>query len=212
MVSNATIEVSGEGKVTVPPDQAVSTLGVETQGTALRQVQSANSAAVERIVSSLRALGIPPRQIETVDYRIEPVYDYSNGAAVFRGYKVTHLLQVTSSAASAGAVVDTAVSQGANVVQGVRFTLSQAAAYKDRALALAVADARRKAAAIAAASGVATGAVPLSVRELPLAPEPIPRPAVLSAASEAVPIQAGQLTVTAAVLAVFGMVRPNGSG
>ncbi|NIK76410.1 hypothetical protein FHS15_001535 [Paenibacillus castaneae] len=203
MVSNATIEVTGEGKVMVSPDQAVSTVGVETQVSELRQAQSMNSAVISRIVSALQAFGIPSQNISTIDFRIEPVYDYTNNVAEFRGYKVTHLLQVTSSADSAGSVVDTAVSQGANVVQGVRFQLSQEAAYVDQALALAVADARRKASAIAANSGVTIGAVPFTVRELPLLAEPIPFRATLTTMSDGIPIQTGQLTVSAAVRAIF---------
>lgn len=108
----STIDVLGEGMVTAAPDRAVIVLGAVTEGPALQAVQNENAAAVTNIVNSLLAANIPREMIQTYDFRIEPQYDYENGKQIFRGYKVTHLLQITAdNAGQAGILVDTAVSQ-----------------------------------------------------------------------------------------------------
>ena len=109
------IKVNGDGEIAVQPDTATVNLGVVTESKELMEAQQQNSIIANKVINSLIALGIDKNQIQTIEYRIEPNYDYSSGEQIFRGYKITHILQVKIDDLSIiGKVVDTAVENGAN--------------------------------------------------------------------------------------------------
>ncbi|WP_274651035.1 SIMPL domain-containing protein [Paenibacillus humicola] len=203
--SASTIEVFGEGTVGAAPDQAVIVLGAESEGPELQPLQAANAEIMTNIINALLRLNIPRENIQTSDYRIETRYDFEDGRQIFRGYSVTHLLQIRlDEIGQTGTVVDTAVSEGANRVESIRFTIRQPEVYVNQALALALRNARQKAATIAAALGVPLPAVPSLVEELPRAGEPIPFAAVSAFAKSApTPIEPGELDVRAAVRVTY---------
>ena len=195
-----TIEVQGDGTIDAAPDQAVVVLGAITEGPVLQTVQNENALIVTHIIESLLELGIPKENVQTQDFRIEIQYDYKDGEQIFRGYKVTHLLQITiDKVEETGIVIDTAVSSGANTVTSVQFTLADPAPYENEALSLAVRSARHKAETIAAALRVQLAAVPCQVQELSRGAEPVPFAAAMQMQSAATPIAPGQLTIAASV-------------
>lgn len=202
--SPPTIEVLGEGMVTASPNRAIVVLGAITEGNALQLVQAENARITANIILSLQNLGIPKEKIQTNDYRIETQYDYVDGKQIFRGYKVTHLLQITTDRVEqTGVIVDTAVSQGANSVSSIQFTLVQPEFYENQALSLAVRNARQKAMTIAQTLGTTIGAIPFRVEELTHPTEPIFFKTTLAAASTVTPIQPGELTINAMVRASY---------
>lgn len=195
-----TIEVQGDASVAAAPDQAVVVLGAVTEGPVLQTVQIENAQIIAAIIASLLELNIPKENIQTIDFRIESQYDYTDGVQIFRGYKVTHLLQITiENVGEAGIVIDTAVSNGANTVTSIRFTLADPAPYVNEALALAIRSARQKAETIAASLRVNLAAVPCQVQELSRAAEPVPFTAALQMESAATPIEPGELTLSSSV-------------
>jgi uncharacterized protein len=202
-----TIEVLGEGTVAAAPDRALVVLGVITEGTVLQTVQSENTETVTNIINSLLQINIPREHIQTNDFRIEIQYDYIDGKQIFKGYQVTHLLQITIDRVDqTGIVVDTAVSHGANTVTSIQFSIHQRDKYENQALALAIYNARQKAVTIASTLGVSIAAVPGKVQELSPAVEPIPfRTSFLSDAA-VTPIEPGELTVNAAVQVLYLIV------
>ncbi|EGL16309.1 MULTISPECIES: SIMPL domain-containing protein [unclassified Paenibacillus] len=196
----AAIEVTGDGIVSVIPDQAVIVLGAVTEGESLSPLQAENARIISAVIDSLLQLGISRDNIQTDEFRIDPQYDFQDGKQIFRGYRVTHLLKITTErVGETGTIVDTAVSKGANSVSGISFRTSQPQKYSKEALALAVRNAREKAQTIAASLGVTLAAVPESVREISRQNEPVPFKASVLAASPATPIQPGELQVYAAV-------------
>ncbi|WP_424767567.1 SIMPL domain-containing protein [Paenibacillus sp. sgz302251] len=195
-----TIEVLGEGTVAAVPDRAVVVLGAATEGAVLQTVQSDNAQIVTSLIESLMELGIPKEKIQTYDFRIEAQYDYIEGQQVFRGYKATHLLQMTiDNIEDTGLVIDTAVSNGANSVTSIQFTVAQPAIYENEALSLAIHNARQKAETIAAALSVKLAAIPCQVQELSRTAEPQPFSASLHMQSAATPIEPGELSLSAFV-------------
>lgn len=196
----STVEVIGEGTVTASPDRAVIVLGAVTEGTSLQTIQSENAAIITRIINALLNMNIPRERIQTTDFRIDVLYDYEDGRQIFRGYRVTHLLQITTdTVGQTGLIVDTAVAQGANTVTSVRFSLRNPEAYVNQALSLAISSARQKAITIANALGVNLAPVPIEVQELAVSREPIPFATAMLAAEAPTPIEPGQLSVRAAV-------------
>lgn len=199
------IEVIGEGKIAVAPDQAIITLGVITEGQNLEEAQKENNEKIANIIRSLLALGIPKENIKTSEFRIDTQYDYVEGKQVFRGYRITHLLQITvNQVGLTGRVVDTAVSQGANFVSNIQFTLSKPEAFYNRALALAYDDSLLKATTLARTMGVVLSKVPASVQELSQGTvAPIAYQSEMRVKAPSTPIQPGELDIIARVLVKF---------
>lgn len=195
-----TIEVAGEGTAAAKPDQTLITLGVVTEGKDAQSAQSENAKTTTAIIEALVGLGIPRKRVQTRSYGIEPQYDYEDGKQVFRGYKVTHLLQVTLDGTDqAGAFIDAAVQQGANTVTDIVFISSQAEEYQRQALSQAVRIAQEKAASIVGTLGVSLSAVPCRVQEIAYEAEPIRFKAAMAMDGSQTPIEPGQLTFRAAV-------------
>ncbi len=195
-----TIEVLGEGRAAAAPDQATIQLGVVTEGMELKKLQEENAAATEAVIAALLAAGVQESQLQTVEFRMEPQYDYPDGQQVFRSYKLTHMLQLTTDRIDeAGALIDTAVANGANQVNSVQFTLSDPAAFYNEALTLAMSNARDKAETIAGSLGAQLSAVPRQVQELPVnSGGPVPFGAMMKVAADT-SFMPGELTVKAAV-------------
>src|SRR5690606_20881763 len=99
--------------------------------------QKENTNATTNIVEALLQLGIPKENIQTTQYSIDIQYDFEDGKQIFRGYKVTHLLQVTvENIEQTGLIVDTAVNNGANTVSNIQFTLQNPDIAYNHALSL----------------------------------------------------------------------------
>lgn len=199
------IEVVGEGRIATAPDQAIITLGVITEGQNLEAAQKENNEKIANIIRSLLALGIPKENIKTSEYRIDTQYDYVEGRQIFRGYRITHLLQITiNQVALTGRVVDTAVSQGANTISNIQFAVSKPEAIYNRALSLAYNDSLLKATTLASTMGVALSKVPASVQELTQGSvAPVPYQADMRVKSAATPIQPGEVEIVARVLVKY---------
>jgi uncharacterized protein len=203
------IKVSGEGLVSVQPDRAVVTLGVITENKNLSTSQKENAETTTKVMGALLNLGIPKENIKTVEYRVEPQYDYENGKQILRGYKTTHLLQVTlDHLTQAGPAIDAAVSQGANSVSNIEFTLAHPEYYYQQALALALINGHQKALTISRTLGVTLNPIPQFVMETTQQPSPLPRPTVYFARSEGTPIEPGKLQINAAVRVEYSYFTP----
>lgn len=160
------IKVTGEGELLVQPDSASVNVGVITENKELITAQQQNSVEVTKVINSLHGLGIPQNQLQTFDYRIESDYDYDQGKQIFRGYKITHLLQVKIEDLSMiGKVVDTAVKNGVNYVSNVQFKVKNKDSLYQQALALALNNAIEKAKTIAGTLNVTLIPTPTLVME-----------------------------------------------
>jgi len=198
------LKVTGEGSISVAPDRAVVTLGAITENQNLQVAQSQNTRIISNVIDSLLQLGIPKDNIKTAEYRIDIQYDYQEGKQIFRGYRVTHLLQITIDQIElTGRVVDTAVNNGANSVSNIQFTLKNPEIYYNQALSLAVKDSVLKAMTIAKTLGVRLNKIPIQVQEISPVPEPVPFETTLYAKRADTPIQPGELKVSATVRADY---------
>lgn len=202
---NNIIKVKGEGEIAVQPDTASVNLGVVTESKELIGAQQQNSIVGNKVIDSLIALGIDRNQIQTFDYRIEPNYDYDQGKQIFRGYKVTHILEVKIDDLSIiGNVVDTAVQNGANYVANVQFTTRYKDSYYQQALVMALNNASSKATTIANTLRVTLNPTPILVTEGTDVIQPFESQQVAFAKGvSSTQILPGQLLIKASVSADF---------
>lgn len=179
--SAPSITVVGSGTISGPPDTAEVNAGVVTQAATASQAMSQNSVAMERVLKALAALGIADRDIHTTNVSIVPQRALSQSGrppsspvpSSVVGYEVTNQVRVrVRDLASLGRLLDTLVSQGANSLGGIGFSIADPAPLLEQARTRAIADARQKAQVYAAAAGVKLGRV-LFIRDAAATP---PRP------------------------------------
>jgi len=154
--------VSGEGKVTVTPDIAKITVGIQENGTSLKQVQDSVNKKSKTLTDALKKLGIADSDIKTVSYNVYPQYDFTNIVQNITGYQVSTNYEVTiKNFDIINNAIVTSTTSGANVVGGINFQLSDATQKQklQDARDLAVKDAKDKADGLAKAAGITLGKV-----------------------------------------------------
>ncbi|MGF6948483.1 uncharacterized protein YggE [Neobacillus sp. B4I6] len=199
------IKVSGEGEMAIQPDSASVNLGIITESKQVITAQQQNSHEVTKVIDSLISLGITKNNIQTFDYRIESDYDYDQGKQIFRGYKITHILQVKIEDLSiVGKVVDTAVQNGVNYVSNVQFTVKDKESFYKQVLVMAVNNAIERAKTIAGTLNVSLIPTPRLIIEGGRTVQPVfNQTGAFVKGAASTQIEPGQITVKADVIAEF---------
>jgi uncharacterized protein len=208
-----TITVSATGSVDYVPDIARMQLGIRAQAPSASAAANMVNTTANQVVVAIERQGINQRSIQTSGYNLEYREPQSGEpqagavmttAAATAGYYIaSEILQVTTSVASAGPVLDAAISAGANTSYGLSYQSSNADSLYRTALGRAVQSARTTADAIAAAAHVRIVSI-LSLsntQEQGMGLQPTAR---LMAAAAA-PILPGTDTVTATIYAVYAV-------
>ena len=194
------ITITGEGRADVAPDLASITLGVSSQGATAAEALATNSSQLAKVLERLKAQGIEGRDLQTSGLNLGPRQEYAEGKPPkVVGYEASNMLTVrVRDLAKLGAVLDTAVGDGANTFNSLNFALAEPGPALDDARGKAVADARRKAEQIASAAGVKLGRV-LEMREGSSAPEPRPMYARAVAMDAGAPVEGGEVSYSVSV-------------
>ena len=205
LAETASLTVTGSATVETVPDLATMSLGVTTNGATAGAAMSANSGAVASVIARLKSAGVADRDIQTSNLSLNPnwVTNATGTASEIQGYVATNMLTIRIRAlATTGAVLDAAISDGANSLNGLVFGLQNPRPAEDEARRQAVADALARATLLAGAGGTKLGPI-LSITDGGAAP-PIPGPMYRMAEdAAAVPVEAGSLGITASVTLVF---------
>lgn len=198
----ATITVTGEGTVTAAPDLATVSLGVTTQGATAAEAMGANSAALALVLERVKAAGVEDRDIQTSTLNLNPNLAGTDGSSVptIQGYVAVNTVQLrVRDLEKLGSVLDAAVTDGANTLNGISFGLAEPDPAMDEARKEAVANARARAELLTGAAGVGLGRV-LSINESGGYAPPMPMYRMEAAADAApVPVEGGEVGVTASV-------------
>jgi uncharacterized protein YggE len=157
---NVGIWVTGEGSVTVVPDVANLSLGVEARAVTVAQAQAQASIAMQAVIDELKARGVADNDITTQHYSIYPVWDYQKETSVIIGYRVTNTVTVkVRDVGNTGTIIDAvAAAAGDNIrINSIYFTVDDPSVYQEQARAAAMADAKAKALQLADLAGVSLG-------------------------------------------------------
>lgn len=207
------IHVSGTGKVTTTPDQAIIVLAVETENANVATAQQQNARQMDAVVNALKGAGIPAKDIKTTGYNIIPVTEQNDKPVVtskVKFYRVINNLEIRLNDVNrAGEIIDLAVANGANRVDRFSFTLSDAKQQelRSQALTAAVKQARGDADATVAALGKTI----VDVKEVNVGNSYVPmlydnRYAKMDMGTSAAvptPIEVGEIDVTATVSVTY---------
>ncbi|CAM3127090.1 SIMPL domain-containing protein [Paracoccus nototheniae] len=201
------LTVTGDGQSRTAPDMASVQLGVTTQADSAAEAMSLNSDQQRAVIDALTGAGIDEAQIQTLGLNLNPLMQYGeNQAPTVTGYQATNMVTVrVADLARLGEVLDAIVGAGANEINGITFTREDGASSQDDARRDAVTDARRKAELLAEAAGVDLGPI-LTLRDVQTGgggPRPMMR--MEAAMADSVPVQPGEVEMSAQVEIEFAL-------
>ncbi len=200
-----TLTLEGVGEISGRPDMAMVSTGVVSEAKTARAALSANTKAMNEVVSWLKSNGIADKDIQTSGFSVQPRYTQphanSNGERPpprIVGYTVSNQVTIrVREIDQLGTILDHVVTSGSNRVNGISFAFSNADEMLDQARALAMADAIRKA-------GIYTGAAKIGLGRITAISEIggyRPQPQMMRMQARAmesgapVPVEAGEQTL-----------------
>jgi uncharacterized protein YggE len=150
------ISVSGSAEVKVTPDEVILTLGVETFDKDLSVAKTDNDQRVKRVLEVGKEYQVEPKHIQTSYINIQPERRYET--MELKGYTVRKLIVFTIKDISKfESILNSALTAGANVVNGIQFRTTELRKYRDQARSLAIKAAQEKADALAKELGQTVG-------------------------------------------------------
>lgn len=205
------ISVSGHGEVAARPDSARLSFAAVARHENAAEAQAQVNRAMSRAMDAVRKLGVAPEALSTTGISLSPVYPDPRSEAARRGqiiaFQASNRLEVRlEGTARLGEVIDAAVGAGANTVEGVTLTLSDDSRERQEALRRAVVDARAKADAIAAATGVRLDSLEQVVEQGVGVYAPTLQRAMVAEAA-GTPVATGQVRVEANVHVVYRIAQ-----
>ena len=155
-------------KVTVTPDLAIISIGVQDQEATVEEAHSKAADAMDNVIKALKDQGVADNDIQTSYFNISPVtrWDNDKQTQIITGYSVTNTVtvkihNVDKNPDKAGNIIDAVVAAGGNltIVNGITFTLEDPTSANNDARAKAIDDAKAKAQQMADKSGVKLGKI-----------------------------------------------------
>ena len=145
--------VTGDSIVQAPPDTAILSIAVVTQGKRALDAQQENATKSDAVIRSLKSAAGAGAEIKTSGYSLQPMRVYRQGQPpLISGYEARNSVTVIlSDLTKVGPVIDAAATSGANDVGSIAFTLRKDRPARDQALADATREAVSKAQVIAQA-------------------------------------------------------------
>lgn len=209
-VENNSITVNSKEEVKVVPDIAQLEFGVTTEAADAESCQTKNAEETNKVITLLKSLGLEDTQIQTNGYGLNPQYDWSGNSQKLIGYEMTTNITLTGLPIDqVGKLINDSVTSGVNQINSITYKSSNYDTSYQEALTLAVASAKTKAEAIAAASGSTLGPV-ISVEELNNNTDPrytnyntANKEMALDSAAGSPAVMPGQLAVEAHVIVSF---------
>ncbi len=198
--------VTGEGRVSVVPDVAILSLGVEFQATGVAEAQVEAALIMETVIGELKAQDVLDKDIKTQQYTISPVRRWHEDKEVLLGYRVANMVSVKiREVDAAGAIIDAVSAAGGDAIRinSISFTVGDPTAYYAEAREKAMADAQEKAEQLADLADIALGA-PIYISEgLGYIPVPRSYDVRVEAAAVPTPISPGEMEIFLTVQVVY---------
>jgi uncharacterized protein YggE len=165
---------------------------------------AANNAQTQKVIAALKELGIADKDIQTTNFSIWPSQNYSpDGQPLETKYVVDNTVYVTiRDLSKLGDMLDKVIAAGVNTVNSIQFDVADKAEALKKARAEAVKDAQDQAKQLADAAGLKLGdvhSVGFSESAMPVYDFGKGGGGGAAEAATTVPIQPGQLTITASV-------------
>lgn len=203
------ITVTGQAEAQAVPDIATLSIGVETEARTPGEALADNAVSMNAVMKQLKDAGIEDKDLQTSQLGIWPIFAEREQPRKTVAYRASNQLAVTiRDIDRIGDILDKAVADGANSVNGPTFGIADPAPLLDAARENAVRDAIAKAERYAAAAGVELGEI-LSIDEGGASGPVFPRQMRADAMAASTPIAPGETTIAASVTITLA-IRPQG--
>lgn len=147
----AKIIVYGGGKVTVKPDIAYISIGVETVNSNLQTAIKENNDNIIAIIDYLKSKNIEENDIKTKYYSVYQSSDYTTSEK-YQQYHISNTIEYkTTDLENIGSQITELTELGANRLDNIQFDCSDISNCYQKALKLALEDAKQKAASFTSA-------------------------------------------------------------
>lgn len=155
-----TFTVVGEGTISVKPDIAYVSVGIQKNASTVKQVQTQVNEVTNKIIAGVKAIGIDAKNIQTENYSLNPNYDWSSGSQKITGYTANSQLKIKiTDLDKINDVIDSATTNGANQVSNITLDVDNRDAAEETARKDAVAQANKKAETAAKIAGFKLGKI-----------------------------------------------------
>ena len=153
------IRIQGKGNVSQAPDRIrifFSLIGKD--GEFIKAVEKCNSAC-EAVRAAAKSCGIKPSELKTTHFNVGAETKYASGRYQRIGFESSHELMILLpiNKALIGRFLSAVIGGKANPQVNLKFELADAEGLKQRVVADAVANAKRRAETIASAAGIKLG-------------------------------------------------------
>ncbi len=157
--------VNGQASYEVSPDLAYVRIGVKTENKDAQKAQSENAQKMNKVRDAIRNLGIKKEDLRTSNYSVYNDREYINDDKYIDKYVVRNQLNITIRDLNMVAkVIDECAKAGANNINNVQFAIEDEEAAYQKALKLAMENAKGKADAILSTIGKKAG-MPIRITE-----------------------------------------------
>jgi len=205
------IWVNGEGKVTVTPDIATLSLGIEAQAATVAEAQAQAAVAMDAVRTALTENGVADKDIQTQYFSIYQVtrWDDNKNEEIVIGYRVTNMVTAKiRDIEQAGPVIDAVAAAGGDYtrINNISFSVDDPTPYYADARQKAMADAKAKAEQLADLAGVNLGR-PTYISEGTIYPPVVYRDAGMEAMAPAptTPISPGEIDLSLTVQVAYAI-------
>lgn len=137
------INVSGEGKIKVEPDQVLISISVETKGVNGTDVKKENDAKMDAVLKTIKKANILKEDFQTQRVSLNPNYDYEKKKNYYLATQTVQILLKDLS--KYDTLMEGIVEAGINRINNVEFKTSKLTQLQSDARKLAVKDAKAKA-------------------------------------------------------------------
>lgn len=208
--SERTVTVSGYAESNIANQIGKFSAGVNTLGDNKESVVSEVNTKMEAIVKAVKEFGISDDDIQTSQINVyqmqEAVNPTTTGRVKLGQWSANYTLEITlRDVSKAGELTALLNNSGATNVYGPNFQLDLSNRPEDALLGEAVANAREKAASIAAVSGARLGRVISVVEGGQVAMPLMYKRDVMMSVEAAAPVEAGSTNVSKTVTVVWGL-------
>ncbi len=138
-----TVNVSGEGKIKVAPDQAAISVSVETKGTKAIDVKKENDVKIDAVLKYFKKMSIVKEDYQTQRVSLYPNYDYEKKKTSYIATQTVIILLKDLN--KYDVLMDGLVDLGINRIDNVEFKSSRIDQLQSDARKLAIKDAKAKA-------------------------------------------------------------------
>lgn len=200
------INVNGEGKIKVVPDQATLTVTVETKGNNAKEVKKINDEQMESVLKLIKKMNLPATDYKTQRVSLNPQYDYEKKKNTYNAQQTIEILLKDLS--KYDELMEGIVANGINRIDNVVFQSSKLAQYQSEARKVAMKEAKLKAEDYVAVLGQKVGkALTITDNTQVYYPQPVfatmRKMEISDSAAPRETLATGEITITANVSVNF---------